>query len=253
MSNKETKDIKLAAESIKENYPPLITQADAEMIKQFYKDHPEMATKPKSNIRGFGSRQYRLDEPWIQTYSGRRFTPTNPIVEAIDIEDIAHPLSMQCRWSGHVKQFYSVAQHSVLVSYLCDAKDALCGLLHDGSEAYLVDIPRPIKKSGKFDNYLEFEIVMQNAICERFGIQKDMPDSVKFADDMLLSMEARDLMAEPLHDGKIQIMTPMPFKIIPLSPSDAKAMFLDRFDQLTTSKASENHPDDIFKEWQDRR
>jgi uncharacterized protein len=83
---------------------------------------------------------------WIQTYTGKQFWPLSPLPEDIVIEDIAHALSMQCRFGGHVRTFYSVAQHSVHVSLLVEPQYALWGLLHDAAEAYLVDLPRPIKK-----------------------------------------------------------------------------------------------------------
>jgi 5'-deoxynucleotidase YfbR-like HD superfamily hydrolase len=175
---------------------------------------------------------YYPDEPWIQTHTGRRFNATKPIPESIDIEDIAHALSMQCRFSGHTNVFYSVAQHSVLVSYICDSLDKLNGLLHDASEAYLVDIPKPIKRSGKFDNYLEFERVMEKAIAKRFNIVESMPSSVKRADNILLATEARDLMS-PLHPTWEHIEEPLPFKIIPLSHEESKSLFLKRFRELT--------------------
>lgn len=232
MTIKEAKNIKLASSSINiKDFPPVATKEEEEEILRFYDYHPDLKASPQQII-GTGSTAYRINEPWIQTYTGRRFSPTNPITEAIVIEDIAHPLSMQCRFSGHVKQFYSVAQHSVLVSYICDKADALWGLLHDGSEAYLVDIPRPIKRSGKFDNYLEFEDIMQGAICNRFNLPKDMPASVKVADDLLLATEARDLMS-PLHPEWTNMVEPLPFKIVPLPPAEAKALFLARFAELT--------------------
>jgi len=222
---KVTKDIDIS------KFPQIATPEEEEAIVEFYNKHKELQTIPQE-IVGTGDRKYRTGEPWIQTYTGRRFTPTNPVVDAIVIEDIAHPLSMQCRFSGHVQQFYSVAQHSVLVSYICDIQDALWGLLHDASEAYLVDIPRPIKQSGKFNNYLEFEKVMQDAVCERFGLSKEMPKSVKMADDMLLMTEARDLMS-PLHTGWTKPCEPIPFKIMPMTQKEAKEIFLKRFAELT--------------------
>jgi len=168
---------------------------------------------------------------WIQTHSGRRFNPTNPNPDAIVIQDIAHALSMQCRFSGHCRKFYSVAQHSVLVSYICDSEDALWGLLHDASEAYLVDVPRPLKRSGKFDAYIEFEHQMQEAICRRFGLPLQEPPSVKKADTILLATEARDLMS-PLHSDWVQPVDPLPFIIDPWGPDKAKDMFMKRFFDL---------------------
>ena len=97
------------------------------------------------------------DERWIQTYTGKKFFPMNPKTEDLDIIDIAHALSMKCRFVGHTKQFYSVAQHSVIVSWNCS--NPHLGLLHDAAEAYLPDVPAPIK-----DLYTQ-HIEMEEKIC----------------------------------------------------------------------------------------
>src|SRR5687767_12883862 len=76
---------------------------------------------------------------FIQTYSGRTVEPYDPDPAAICVLDIAHHLSMLCRFTGAVRQFYSIAQHSVLVSALCDPEDALAGLLHDAEEYVFAD------------------------------------------------------------------------------------------------------------------
>ncbi len=216
---------------------PLVTPEEQAVLDKFFQDNPQLkqevlAAPQGSSIFEIGSYKFNQDEPWIQTYSGRRFNPTNPYVDAIVIQDIAHSLSMQCRFSGHVKKFYSVAQHCVLVSYICDSADALWGLMHDASEAYLVDVPRPLKRSGKFDAYLEYEDQMQRAICKRFGLPETEPPSVKVADKTLLSTEARDLMG-PLHKDWVQPTEPLPFRIDPLPQQEAKNLFMKRFFQLT--------------------
>lgn len=177
---------------------------------------------------------------WIQTFTGRRFDPIDPVEGAIVIDDVAHSLSNQCRFTGHVKKFYSVAQHCVLVSYICDEKDALHGLLHDASEAYLVDIPRPLKRSGKFAAYLEMEDHLQKMIYKRFGLTIEEPAGVKRADTALLATEARDLMS-PLHKDWAQPVEPLPFKIIPLPPQEAKDLFMKRFFQLTNHTGGYEH------------
>lgn len=82
---------------------------------------------------------------WIQTYTGRQFWPLDPKPEEVCIEDIAHALSQQCRYAGHTIRFYSVAQHSVEIALRVPRAAALWGLLHDAAEAYLVDLPRPVK------------------------------------------------------------------------------------------------------------
>lgn len=178
---------------------------------------------------------FKENVAWIQTFSGRRFNPTDPNPDAIVIQDIAHALSMQCRFSGHCQEFYSVAQHSVYVSHICNTEDALWGLLHDASETYLVDIPRPLKHSGKFGAYIEMESVMQLAICQRFGLDPVEPPSVKVADKILLATEARDLMGE-LHCSWRQSKEPLPFKIESWSPKEAEAKFLDRFSKLIMAR-----------------
>lgn len=177
---------------------------------------------------------------WIQTFTGRRFDPIDPVEGAIVINDIAHSLSNQCRFTGHVKKFYSVAQHCVLVSYICDEKDALHGLLHDASEAYLVDIPRPLKRSGKFAAYLEMEDRLQRMIYKRFGLTTEEPAGVKRADTKLLATEARDLMS-PLHKDWIQPVDPLPFKIVPLPPQEAKDLFMKRFFELAGHTGGYEH------------
>jgi 5'-deoxynucleotidase YfbR-like HD superfamily hydrolase len=231
--------VKIQVESLKP-MGPIISEEEESVIKNFYNDNPQLKQINQNGCTGMVREVFNDNEPWIQTYSGRRFSPTNPIVNAIVIQDIAHSLSMQCRFTGHVKKFYSVAQHSVLVSYLCNYEDALWGLLHDASEAYLVDVPSPLKRSGKFDSYLEFERNMQAAICKRFELSESEPVSVKKADKLLLATESRDLMS-PLRSDWVQPCEPLPFKIDPLSQQDAKDLFMKRFFELTNSPGSYAH------------
>lgn len=226
-------------------FPPLATQEELDIMAKMYAENPVISglSATSSNVFYQGSGKitgYKSNEDWIQTHSGRRFNPLNPNPDAIVIQDIAHALSMQCRFSGHCKQFYSVAQHSVLVSYICDSADALWGLLHDASEAYLVDVPRPLKRSGKFDAYIDFEQNMQAAICKRFGLTVKEPPSVKKADTTLLATEARDLMS-PLHPDWKQPTEPLPFKIEAWGPEKAKDMFMKRFFELTGSPGGYEH------------
>lgn len=235
------------------DFPPIVTPEQEELIQSFYAKNPDLKQplieeiaevnrqnkiKVASHVpsvftqpAGYKQDPFNENDAWIQTFSGRRFNPTNPHVDAIVIQDIAHSLSMQCRFSGHCKKFYSVAQHSVLVSHICDRADALWGLLHDASEAYLVDIPRPLKRSGKFEEYRKMETVMTRAICKRFGLPESEPPSVKKADTILLATEARDLMA-PLRSDWIQPEEPLPFKIEAWDHQTAKNNFMKRFFQL---------------------
>jgi len=166
---------------------------------------------------------------WIQTFLKKKFYPTNPNIEDICIEDIAHALSMQCRFSGHINEFYSVAQHSVYVSYICNSH--LSGLLHDASEAYLVDIPKPLKVMNEFSEYRKIENKLQTMIYKKFDLPETELDNVKDADLKMLATEARDLFSG-LHPEWKCPTNPLPFKIMPVGPKEAEKMFLDRFKEL---------------------
>lgn len=186
--------------------------------------------KDKLHCYTTGTSSFKENEPWIQTYSGKRFTPLNPTMNSIVIQDIANALSMQCRFAGHVSEFYSVAQHSVYVSYLCDQKDSLHGLLHDASEAYLVDIPSPLKRSDLFSEYRKIEENLQKTIYRRFGLDEEESESVKYADKLILGIEAKQLLT--LRDDWIIPDNTPPFLIKPLPSNEAKILFLKRFFEL---------------------
>ncbi len=170
---------------------------------------------------------------WMQTASGRQFWLLDPQVGDVDVNDIAHALSQICRFSGHTKQFYSVAQHSVLVSRICRAEDALWGLLHDASEAYLGDVIAPLKRQRAWDGYRILEDRVMGVICERFGLPRQMPASVHEADMVLLATEKRDVMQpDPASWGTLP--PAMEQQIDVWHPHVAKGWFLNRFRELTS-------------------
>jgi hypothetical protein len=176
----------------------------------------------------------------LQTFSRRTVSPVAPSPDDIAIEDIAHALSHTCRFGGHVSTFYSVAQHSVLVSHVVPAEFALWGLLHDASEAYLVDIPTPLKVTAALDGYKAIEALMQQTIYQRFGLQGPQPPEVDEADQALLLEEADALLPGgptwATADMRARVPRP-PIRIVPWFPPAAKRGFLKRFDELTTVKA----------------
>ena len=161
----------------------------------------------------------------IRTYSGLIFWPLNPHPALIGIGDIAHALAHQCRFGGHSRAFYSVAQHSVRVSEICATEDALWGLLHDASEAYLVDVPAPLKQLPEFAAYRRAEERLQALIMERFGLSAQQPASVTAADLQLLMIEMRELF--DIEPGMAVAETKC------WSPAVAEERFLERFRQLT--------------------
>lgn len=131
---------------------------------------------------------------FIFTFTGKRFYPIDPRPEEIDIRDIAHALSMQCRYTGHVSRFLSVAEHSLGVASLLPQELKLAGLMHDASEAYLADIARPIKHCSDFgDLYRVAEHRLMGCIAEKFGLDFDHP-LIKEADDAMIYVEANALM-----------------------------------------------------------
>jgi len=200
---------------------PLTSPEEDTAIKELYEKVPELNIETASHTNG----------AWIQTYTGKKFFPLSPIVADICIEDIAHALSMQCRFTGHSKNFYSVGQHSVLVSYFCNEQDRKHGLLHDASEAFICDLSSPLKRSGKFEEYKKMEKILQTAIFNRFGLTEIEPPSVKAADMIMLSIEAQTLLQPKHPDWKYPVIPP-PFAVIPLPPEQAKILFLQRFNEL---------------------
>lgn len=169
----------------------------------------------------------------IVTYTGRVIEPLNPDPEQICIEDIAHALSNQCRFTGHTSSYYSVAQHSVHCADLVPEEDQLWALLHDASEAYLSDICRPVKRFTDWGKgYEKVEAFLTLAIAQKFALPDPggdliIPPRVKYADDLMLRTEMRDLMPEGVMDtmpGET-----LPFKVEPWMPDVAKVNFLDRY------------------------
>jgi len=168
---------------------------------------------------------------WFTTYTGKKFYPVDPHPDDICIWDIAHALARICRFGGHVQEFYSVAQHSVLVSDDCSSAP-LQALLHDATEAYVGDVVRPLKYA--LPDYIVIEERVWEAVCEKFGMQKLMHPHVKISDNKALMTERRDLLTPTDHvwslDGKVK---PFDQKIIPMSPVQAESLFMQRFKQLT--------------------
>jgi hypothetical protein len=166
----------------------------------------------------------------IRTYTGILFDFEEPEASPICIEDIAHSLSLLCRFAGHCKEFYSVAEHSVRVSYACPEEHALWGLMHDASEAYCVDVPRPLKHMPNMEPYRTHEKRVMKAICGWFNMNPVEPLEVKAADMILLVTEQRDLLKNSIPDFNIK---PLPTIIEPWCPQKAEWIFLKRFGVLT--------------------
>jgi 5'-deoxynucleotidase YfbR-like HD superfamily hydrolase len=173
---------------------------------------------------------------FIGTASGLPFWPLDPRPEDIRVLDIAIHLSRICRFGGaldpSVPGIYSVAQHSVLVSYRCPPEHALEGLLHDAAEAYIGDQVKPLKMM--MEDYQGFERLIERAVRKRFSLPKKMTPAVKEADRRIFATEVRDLVPEWRSDAPWQAM-PDPYeeRIEPWTCSRARDMFLQRFEELS--------------------
>lgn len=157
----------------------------------------------------------------------------DPRADEVFIEDIAHSLSLQCRYAGHVLRFYSVAEHSVLIARCLrdqyGEQTALYGLLHDASEAYLVDVPRPVKPY--LTGYKAAEAKVMAAVCERFGMPLDMPPEVHEADERIIADELVNLVPMDWHaryTGR-----ELGVRLRYWTPDKAREEFLATFDALT--------------------
>ena len=151
---------------------------------------------------------------YITTYTGKHFDPIQPEPGVFDLTDISHALSLLCRGNGHMKHFYSVAQHSIACAEEAKARGysarvQLGCLLHDASEAYLSDVTRPVKKD--LDYYLKVEALLQDRLWAFFipgrVLSAEERGQVFEIDDAMLSWEFRELMAEELGDGWKQLKT----------------------------------------------
>lgn len=166
-------------------------------------------------------------DAFISTFSGAELSVLDPQPEDIHIDDIAQALSLQCRFGGHVPHFYSVAQHSVMVSNVVPEKHALWGLLHDASEAYIADILSPIK--WQLPDYQATERRFMAAVCERFAMAEEMPPEVKAADLRLLATEKRDIKRDKGHWQVLDGVKPLGAVIMPLSPEQSRRLFMMRY------------------------
>lgn len=158
----------------------------------------------------------------IRTFTGKYVDVLNPDPDTIDIIDIAHALSHMCRFAGHTPVFYSVAQHCIectdALIFPMSPKSNLTLLLHDASEAYLLDMPRPIKRHLK--DYKALEENMMAVIAAKFNLEYPFPAFVKSVDNQMLEIEHSNLI---LGKGPFEVM----------SPTDAKTLFLYRYEQFT--------------------
>lgn len=171
---------------------------------------------------------------WVQTFSGEMFFPTVPERNEVLVEDIAHSLSQQCRYNGHTKKFYSVAEHCLLLSSAVPKRYALEALLHDAAEAYIGDMVRPIKNDPLFKPFKEVEDLILGKIMGTLVPQRDFSGLSKVviaADNAVLCDEQLQCFDKFL-DWEMPFQ-PLGVTIQFLCPEEAEEKYLLRFTELT--------------------
>lgn len=171
---------------------------------------------------------------WIHTYTGREVSVWNPRPETIALEDIAHALSMQCRYNGHARRFYSIAEHSLLVARVLRERGysesvQRVGLMHDAAEAYVGDMVAPIKMQPNLDGFRDIEHGFARAIQIAFELE-DIGPEVKRVDLELLATEAPQVLPwPPPRDWELpEWAQPIPgLELEFLEPAEAERLFLD--------------------------
>lgn len=169
---------------------------------------------------------------WLQTFTGKQFYPLDPRAEDVDVRDIAHALSLICRFGGHVTKHYSVAQHSVIVSEIVPPHLALEGLLHDAAEAYIGDMVRPLKSA--MPEYKAVELRIERVLAQSFGLVFPFPPAIKSADLRACMTEKRDL--HNVQRAWTPRAEPLPETIEPWDAQQAEAIFLARFVRLAAAR-----------------
>lgn len=167
-----------------------------------------------------------FQENSIRTNTGKYINFLEPEKSTFEIDDIAHALSQIPRFGGHLPVFYSVAQHCVLGSELIDQKHAYNFLMHDASEAYLLDIPKPLKEL--LPEYKKIEQKFTYELGKAFRLRLEMSDEVKIMDHMMLQIEWSLLMLEKNESIGITID--------PWPQEKAKKKFLMRYHELSAKK-----------------
>ena len=179
--------------------------------------------------------------PFIQTLSGRRVNPFDASPEDIDPADIATALSNLCRFGGHSSAFYSVAQHSAIVADLLERQGAtpdelMAALLHDAAEAYLGDLPHPIKHRSELGVHFKTAEKNLEAVIERRFALPDAAGRIKAIDRALLATERRRFSRVAWDWPELEGVDPLDLEIDPWLPERAAREFLERYERIQRSR-----------------
>ena len=169
---------------------------------------------------------------YITTYTGKHFDPTSPDMSLVDIRDIAHALSLTCRGNGHVQTFFSVGQHCIWCAREAQARGydqrvVLACLLHDASEAYMSDVPRPLKHM--LSEYVTVEECLLQKIYEKYlgsDLTAEEAVLVKAVDDDVLYFDLKELLHETLDREVPQMKVAPDYKFVPFAQVEEEYLSL---------------------------
>lgn len=167
----------------------------------------------------------------ISLLHGGHFDYISPETSVYTVEDIARGLSHTARFSGQSDRPYYVGQHSVIVSKIVPPEHALAALMHDASECFMCDVPKPLK--NLIPDYVVLEQRAEAAIFKKFGIPFPMHPCVKEADNIAFVTERRDMQPGVVVDEKYKNVRPLANNIYPWDSRTCYLNFLRRFEELT--------------------
>ncbi len=172
---------------------------------------------------------------WMQTYLGHKFTFTVPRVQDIHIEDIAHSLALQCRFNGHIDDFYSVGDHCLYVLSKASEANKFWGLMHEATETYISDIITPLKYHWRWRFFIKrMENKILKVVAKKYGLPWPIPKEIHEIDERMWATEQRDLRRRPRFKWSTDIK-PYPERVVPTADwRTVKAVFLDQFANLRT-------------------
>ncbi len=183
---------------------------------------------------------YQVEDGWIELVSGTQFYFGAPEDHMIHVEDVAHALSMLCRFNGHTRRFYSVAEHACIMSDWVMAqpwatpRDGLTALHHDDAEYVIGDMARPVKV--KMPQFKAAETVLDRALARRFGTEYPFPPWLKEIDSRILVDERSNVMNPSTNEWGTDHLKPLGvvfWRVLGRFPAVAKRRYLRRHRRLT--------------------
>jgi hypothetical protein len=186
-----------------------------------------------------------VEDGWMETFTGKKFTFQKPTPEIICIRDIAHALALLTRYNGHTIKFYSVAEHCVLLTRYMRKKGyptrmLMTCLLHDAAEAYIGDMPRPVKV--RLPSFKRVENVIAKVISEKYHLYWPEPKALKSVDRRALTDERAQAMPPSNNHWMADDLEPIGIELKFWSPAQAEAKFMGQYG-LLKRKMEEEHPE----------